>query len=172
MQIVPFLKLENPNLQTLVQNLMGLEQLLLDRVNISIQGSQWCEAISSSLPYMQILSVSNCYLSGPIDSSLQKLEFLSNIRLSQNNLSALVPEFFADLPNLRSLHLFFSNLYGKVPEKIFQVSTLQALDLSENSNLQGVLPQFPPNGSLRTLVLSNVTFSGTLPDSVGRFTDL
>ncbi|KAF5941002.1 hypothetical protein HYC85_022169 [Camellia sinensis] len=70
---VPSLKLENPNLLTLVQNLTGLKQLILDGVNISTQGSQWCEAISSSLPYLQILSLSNCYLSGPIDSSLQKL---------------------------------------------------------------------------------------------------
>ncbi|KAL7169594.1 hypothetical protein ACSBR2_034599 [Camellia fascicularis] len=97
---VPSLKLENPNLLTLVQNLTGLKQLLLDGVNIS-----------SSLPYLQILSLSNCYLSGPIDSSLQKLQFLSDIRLSQNNLSALVREIFADLPNLRSLHLCFSSLY-------------------------------------------------------------
>ncbi|KAL7169599.1 hypothetical protein ACSBR2_034604 [Camellia fascicularis] len=164
---VLFLKLENPNLLTLVQNITGLKQLLLDGVNISTQGSHWCEPISSSLPYLQILSLSNCCLSGPIDSSLQKLQFLSDIRLSQNNLSALVLEIFADLPNLRSLHLCFSSLYGKVLEKIFQVSTLEAFDLSENSNLLRVLPQFPPTGSLHTLVLSKTTFSGTLPDSVG-----
>ncbi|THG15274.1 hypothetical protein TEA_022153 [Camellia sinensis var. sinensis] len=163
----PSLKLENPNLLKLVQNLTGLKTLLLDGVNISAQASQWCEAISSSLPNLQVLSLSNCNLSGPIDSSLQKLQFLSDIRLGQNNLSARVPEFFADLPNLRSLHLCSSNLHGKFPEKIFQVLTLEALDLSYNRLLQGFLPQFPPNGSLHTLVLSNTNFSGTLPDSVG-----
>ncbi|KAF5941003.1 hypothetical protein HYC85_022170 [Camellia sinensis] len=126
------------------------------------RGSQWCEAISSSLPYLQILRLSNCYLSGPIDSSLQNVQFLSDICLSQNNLSAPVLEIFADLPNLRSLHICFSSLYGKVPEKIFQGSTLEPLDLLEN-----IFPQFPPNGSLHTLVLSNTTFSGTLPNSVG-----
>ncbi|KAL7169593.1 hypothetical protein ACSBR2_034598 [Camellia fascicularis] len=96
-----------------------------------------------------------------------KLQFLSDIHLGKNNLSARVPEFFADLPNLRSLHLCSSNLHGKFPEKIFQVSTLEALDLSYNGLVQGFLPQFPPNGSLHTLVLSNTNFSGTLPDSVG-----
>ncbi|CAL5422802.1 unnamed protein product [Camellia sinensis] len=163
----PSLKLENPNLLKLVQNLTGLKTLLLDGVNISAQASQWCEAISSSLPNLRVLSLTNCNLSGPIDSSLQKLQFLSDIRLGQNNLSARVPEFFADLPNLRSLHLCSSNLHGKFPEKIFQVLTLEALDLSYNRLLQGFLPQFPPNGSLHTLVLSNTNFSGTLPDSVG-----
>ncbi|KAI7998191.1 Receptor-like protein kinase [Camellia lanceoleosa] len=163
----PSLKLENPNLLKLVQNLTGLKTLILDGVNMSAQASQWCEAISSSLPNLRVLSLSNCNLSGPIDSSLQKLQFLSDIRLGKNNLSALVPEFFADFPNLRSLLLCFSNLYGNFPEKIFEVSTLEALDLSGNSYLQGVLPQFPPNGSLHTLVLGNTNFSGTLPDSVG-----
>ncbi|KAI7997076.1 Receptor-like protein 6 [Camellia lanceoleosa] len=147
----PSLKLENPNLLKLVQNLTGLKTLLLDGVNISAQASQWCEAISSSLPNLRVLSLSNCNLSGPIDSSLLKLQFLSDIRLGQNNLSARVPEFFSDLPNLRSLHLCSSNLHGKFPEKIFQVSTLKALDLSYNRLLQGFLPQFPPNGSLHTL---------------------
>ncbi|KAI7997069.1 Receptor-like protein 6 [Camellia lanceoleosa] len=72
-----------------------------------------------------------------------------------------------DLLNLRSLHLCSSNLHGRFPEKIFRVSTLEALDLSYNRLLRGFLPQFPPNGSLHTPVLSNTNFSGTLPDSVG-----
>ncbi|KAF5941372.1 hypothetical protein HYC85_022539 [Camellia sinensis] len=55
----------------------------------------------------------------------------------------------------------------KFRKKIFQVSTLEALDLLYNRLLQGFLPQFPPNGSLHTLVLSNTNFSGTLPDSIG-----
>ncbi|KAF5941004.1 hypothetical protein HYC85_022171 [Camellia sinensis] len=147
------LKLENPNLLKLIQNLTGLKTLLLDGVNISAQASQWCEAISSSLPNLQVLLI------------LRSRSF--SFRLGQNNLSAQVPKFFADLPNLRSLHLCSSNLHRKFPEKIFQVSTLEALDLSGNSYLQGFLPQFPSNGSLHTLVLSKTNFSGTLPDSVG-----
>ena len=43
------LKLENPNLSMLVQNLPNLLELLLDGVNISAQGNEWCHALSFSL---------------------------------------------------------------------------------------------------------------------------
>jgi len=62
--------LENPNLNMLVQNLLELMELHLDGVVISVQGKEWCQAISSSLPNLRVLSLSNCNLSSPIDSSL------------------------------------------------------------------------------------------------------
>ncbi|KAL3569769.1 hypothetical protein D5086_029659 [Populus alba] len=92
----PALKLEKPNFATLVQNLTHLTELLLDGVNISAHGNDWCKALSSSLPNLKVLSMSNCYLSGPLDASLAKLQSLSIIRFSGNNLSAPVPEFLAN----------------------------------------------------------------------------
>ncbi|XP_062173084.1 receptor-like protein 6 [Alnus glutinosa] len=109
------LTLENPNLNMLVQNLSELMELHLDDVVISTQGKEWCHVLSSSLPNLRVLSLSNCYLSGPIDSSLRNLKSLSVIRLN------------------------------------------------------GSLPEFPPNGSLRTMVLRSTNFSGTLPHSIGNF---
>ncbi|KAK1563343.1 hypothetical protein Q3G72_026258 [Acer saccharum] len=99
------LKLENPNLKVLVHNLRELRELYLDGVNISASGNKWCHALSSSLPNLQVLSLINCFLSGPINSSLANLQLLSEIRLDQNNLSSPVPNFFADFPNLTSLRL-------------------------------------------------------------------
>ncbi|XP_062167106.1 receptor-like protein 6 [Alnus glutinosa] len=166
------LKLENPNLNMLVQNLPELIELHLDGVNISAQENEWCQALSSSLPNLRVLSLSNCYLSGPIDSTLLKLHSLSIIRLDNNNLSSPVPEFFANFSNLTSLRLSSSGLIGTFPGKIFQVPTLEILDLSNNGQLHGVLPDFPQNGSLRTLVLSQTNFSGTLSDSIDYFHSL
>ncbi|KAF8394890.1 hypothetical protein HHK36_018828 [Tetracentron sinense] len=161
------LKLENPNLRTLVWNLSSLMELRLDGVNISAQGREWCQALSSALPKLQVLSLSNCYLSGPLDSSLPNLTSLSEIYLNQNNLSAEVPEFFANFLNLTSLLLRYCGLNGTFPEKIFQLQMLQTLDLSSNPLLRGFLPEFPQNRSLQTLVLSDTNFSGKLPNSVG-----
>jgi len=166
------LKLENPNLNTLVQNLPELIELHLDGANISAQGNEWCQALSSSLPNLRVLSLSNCYLSGPIDSTLLKLQSLSIIRLDNNNLSSPVPEFVANFSNLTSLRLSFSGLIGTFPVNIFQVPTLEILDLSNNVLLNGALPDFPQNGSLRTLVLTNTNFSGTLSDTIGNLTKL
>ncbi|KAM4090656.1 hypothetical protein ACJW30_09G078300 [Castanea mollissima] len=162
------LKLENPTLAKLVQNLAEIKELYLDGVNISAPGNEWCHALSSSLPNLSVLSMSNCSLSGPLHSSFQKLQSLSIILLHDNNFSTTpIPEFFANFRNLTSLRLSTCGLNGQFPEKIFQVPTLQTLDLSDNKQLSGTLQGFHPNGSLRSLVLSRTNFSGTLPDSIG-----
>jgi Leucine-rich repeat (LRR) protein len=161
------LLLEIPNLNMLIRNLSELMELHLDGVRILAQGNEWCRALSSSLPNLRVLSLSNCDLSGPIDSSLRNLQSISIIRLNDNNFSAPVPDFFADFKNLTSLEISHSLFDGKFPEKIFQVPTLQTLDLSNNFLLEGSLPEFPPNGSLQTMMLQNTKFSGTLPPSIG-----
>nr|TKR90256.1 hypothetical protein D5086_0000236360 [Populus alba] len=163
----PPLKLEKPNFATLVQNLTQLTELLLDGVNISAHGNDWCKAVSSSLPNLKVLSMSYCYLSGPLDASLAKLQSLSIIRLSGNNLSAPVPEFLANYSKLTALQLSSCQLNGIFPQAIFQVPSLEILDLSYNEFLQGSFPEFHQNLSLRTLLLSNTNFSGTLPQSIG-----
>ncbi|KAL6987868.1 hypothetical protein U1Q18_013614 [Sarracenia purpurea var. burkii] len=166
------LQLENPNLSTLIQNLTEITELHLDGVNISAPGTDWCPAISSSLPNVRVLSLSSCYLSGPFDSSLQNLQFLSEIHLGSNNLSAPVPEFFANFEKLTALTLSFSNLYGIFPQRIFQLPKLQSLDLINNMLLNGYLPEFPQNSSIQNLVLSNTRFSGSLPDSISNLRNL
>ncbi|KAA0044192.1 hypothetical protein IC582_009647 [Cucumis melo] len=169
---VSTLTLENPNLMTFVQNLSNLSVLYLDGVNLSAAGSEWCKALSSSLLNLTVLSLSGCSLSGPLDSSLAKLQYLSEIRLDSNNFSSPVPDNFADFPTLTSLHLSSSNLSGEFPRSIFQVSTLQTLDLSNNKLLEGSLPEFPSTRPLRTLVLVDTNFSGALPNSIGNFKNL
>ncbi|KAK3444977.1 hypothetical protein EUGRSUZ_A00585, partial [Eucalyptus grandis] len=161
------LKLKNPNLKTLIGNLTELIQLHLDGVDLSSEGNEWCDALSSSVQKLEVLSMSNCFLSGPVDSSLVNLHHLSFIQLNGNNLSSTVPEFLARLPNLTTLHMSYCGLYGELPHKIFQLQTLQTLDLSLNQLLQGTLPDFPEDSSLETLVLSDTNISGRLPDSIG-----
>ena len=68
---------------------------------------------------------------------------------------------------MTSLGLSSCGLNGIFPEKMFKVLTLQTLDLSYNKLLQGSLPEFLPNGSLRSLLLSGTKFSGALPGSIG-----
>ncbi|KAI4353401.1 hypothetical protein L6164_002354 [Bauhinia variegata] len=165
------LKLENPNLQKLVQNLTRLRQLYLDGVSISAQGQEWCNALLK-LKSLQELSMSNCNLSGPIDSSLASLKKLSVIRLDQNNLSSTVPEFFANFTNLTTLHLTSCGLSGMFPPSIFQVVTLTSIDITYNTGLHGYLPDFPLNGSLKTLVVSNTNFSGPFPYSISNLRQL
>ncbi|KAL5710103.1 hypothetical protein ACHQM5_020709 [Ranunculus cassubicifolius] len=132
-----------------------------------MHGTEWSNALSSALPKLQVLSLSNCYLSGLFDSSLSELRFLSKLRLDMNKISAQVPVFLVHFSNLTLLFLSNCALLGMFPEKIFQLTSLRSLDLSANPRLQGFLPEFPQNGSLENLVLSNSNFSGNLPESIG-----
>ncbi|KAM7528628.1 hypothetical protein LguiB_032038 [Lonicera macranthoides] len=165
--VIHLLKLENPNLNMFVQNLTQLTQLYLNGVDIPTPGYDWCRAVSSSLPNLRTLSLSNCNLSGPIHPSLAKLQFLSVIHLDENDITGPVLEFIANFKNLITLNLSSCNLVGVFPQKIFQVQTLKNLDLSNNGLLHGSLPDFPEDGSLQSLVLRITNFSGALPHSIG-----
>ncbi|XP_058214307.1 receptor-like protein 33 [Rhododendron vialii] len=168
-----YLRIEKTNLFTLFRNLGGLTELYLDGVNISANGYEWGQAISSSLPNLRVLSLSDCLLSGPIDSSLQNLQYLTEINLAGNNLSSPVPRFFANFPNLTILILNGSELYGTFPDIVFQrVQTLETLDLWGNTLLNGSLPDFPRNRPLRNLLLGRTNFSGNLPESIGNLMKL
>ncbi|KAH6787019.1 hypothetical protein C2S52_006571 [Perilla frutescens var. hirtella] len=161
------LKLEYPNLEMLVQNLTGLRELNLDNINISSQKNEWSHIISSYLPDLMSLSLCDCSLSGPLDTSLLRLHDLSILRLDGNNLSSAIPDFFSNFSSLTTLSLSYCFLKGYFPEMIFHLPTLQNLDLSENHLLNGIIPPFPQNGSsLQSIILSGTNFSGSLPSSL------
>ncbi|KAK9986144.1 hypothetical protein SO802_031095 [Lithocarpus litseifolius] len=167
------LKIEKPNLATLVQNFGELKELYLDGVNISAPGNEWCRALSSSQWNLRVLSMSQCYLSGPFDSSLSELRSLSIIRLDGNPLNTPVPEFFANFINLTSLNLISCGLNGTFAESVFQILTLQTLYLSNNKLLQGALPDAIGNLTmLSRLDLSNCNFSGSIPNSMANLVQL
>ncbi|WJX49099.1 hypothetical protein P8452_35578 [Trifolium repens] len=150
------------NLQKLVQNLTKIRKLYLDDISITSQGHEWSNALLP-LRDLQELSMYNCDLSGPLDSSLAKLENLSVIILDGNNFSSPVPKTFANFENLTTLSLSDCELIGTFPQKIFQIKTLTILDISFNLNLHGSFPEFPLNGSIHTLSVSFTSFSGEIP---------
>ncbi|GKV06077.1 hypothetical protein SLEP1_g18008 [Rubroshorea leprosula] len=160
------LKLENPNLSMFVRNLTRLTELHLQGADLSAAGRKWCRALSS-LPQLRVLNLADCFLAGPIDSSLAKLRSLSVIRLNGKNISAPVPEFLGNFSNLTLLDLKWCDLHGKFPANILQLPTLQSLDISINQLVHVFLPDFPENGSLQNLVLSETNISGMMPASIG-----
>ncbi|XP_039118220.1 receptor-like protein 7 [Dioscorea cayenensis subsp. rotundata] len=166
------LKLEKPDLGTLIKDLSNLKELYLDRVNISSSRTEWCQAVSYSVPGLQLLSLQGSLLSGPIDSSLSKLQNLSILHLDYNDLSSQVPDFFAKFSSLTVLSLNECGLQGVFPTGVFELLNLMTLDLSFNEMLEGVFPEFPLNSSLETLTISHTNFSGSLPNSLGNLESL
>ncbi|KAF8020680.1 hypothetical protein BT93_G1189 [Corymbia citriodora subsp. variegata] len=166
------LKLEKPTLRSLIGDMGELRELYLDEVNMSAEGSEWCDALSSLVPKLKVLSMSYCSLSSPIDASLLSFANLSVIQLDQNDLSATVPSILANFSNLKTLSLYKCGLQGEFPQKVFQIQTLQNLNLLENPLLQVSLPDFLENSSLEILSLGNTNISGRLPDSIGNLRKL
>ncbi|KAI3854968.1 hypothetical protein MKX03_009126 [Papaver bracteatum] len=120
-----------------------------------------------------VLSLSHCHLSGPLDSSLSKFQSLRKLHLDGNSISSEVPEFLGEFQNLTSLHLSDCDLYGKCPEKILQLPRLESLDLSSNRGLEGFLPN--SIGNLRLLSILNLRdckFNGTIPTSISKLNHL
>nr|GME11768.1 receptor-like protein 12 [Ipomoea batatas] len=113
------------------------------------------------------LSYEGSIMSGFNISLLSKLPSLSVIRLDGVKFSAPFPDFFTNFTNLTVLSLVACNFSGTVPHKVFQVPTLQTIDLTYNFMLGGSLPDFPENGLLQSLTLYNTNFSGNLPESIG-----
>ncbi|KAK4377475.1 hypothetical protein RND71_003771 [Anisodus tanguticus] len=113
-----YLKLESLDLKELVGNLANLRELYLDRVSISLKGSEWCSALSSSLPKLRVLPMTHYNILGPLDPVLLNLYFLSVIRLGSNDLSTMVPDFLANFSKLITLSLRCCNLRALAASKL------------------------------------------------------
>ncbi|XP_040368776.1 receptor-like protein 43 [Rosa chinensis] len=140
--------------------------------NASTDCCSWVGVTCSSNGHVLGLDISSEHISAGINNSsslfhLHYLQSLSVIKLDGNNISAPVPGFFANFSNLTILSLQGCNLHGTFPKEIFQLPSLQSIDLSYNQQLDGSLPEFPMNGSLRNLHLRWTKFSGLLPNSIG-----
>ncbi|KAE8039092.1 hypothetical protein FH972_011535 [Carpinus fangiana] len=159
------LVLENPNLKVLVQNLSALMELYLGGVFISAQGSEWCRALSSSLPNLRVLSLSYCNLFGPIDSSLQNLQSLSIIRLNDNKFNGSIPNF-SMCKNLTTVRLESCNFVGSIPN-FSMCKNLTTVRLS-NNYLSGeiISTQWEELLNLETLDLGGNLLNGNIPDSL------
>ena len=76
-------------------------------------------------------------------------------------------------PRSRLCYVIPFFLYTNNIQKYYSVSRLVISIIiviaptSYNDLLQGSLPEFLPNGSLRSLLLSGTNFSGALPDTIG-----
>ncbi|CAN1134276.1 Receptor-like protein 52 [Linum perenne] len=139
--------------------------------------------------------MSNCFLSGRIDSSLSKLQSLSVIRLDSNEFSSPIPDFFAEFRNLTVLRLSSCLLNGEFPETIFQVPSLELLDLRHNAfsgsipsslfaipslqklqlsfnQLRGDIPIIPSSSFMAYVDYSRNFFNGSIPAEISNYLSL
>ncbi|GLT25992.1 hypothetical protein SLA2020_010860 [Shorea laevis] len=184
---------DNIKFQMLVHNLTELRFLILDYVNMSLVVSSSLLNLTSSLEH---LSLRGCSLQGNFPSQASQLTKLVSLDLSYNDgllldnikfqmlvhnltelrflildsvsISLVVPSSLLNLTSsLEHLSLSFCNLQGNFPNQVFQLPSLQLLDLSGNFDLGGNLLEANQSSTLEYLNLANTNFSGELPHSIG-----
>ncbi|GLT59218.1 hypothetical protein SLA2020_320510 [Shorea laevis] len=97
--------------------------------------------------------------------NLIELRFLI---LDSVNMSPIVPSSLLNLTSsLEHLSLRGCGLQGNFPSQVFQLPSLQLLDLNDNIDLGGNLPESNQSSTLEYLNLAYTNFSGELPHSIG-----
>nr|XP_025878312.1 MDIS1-interacting receptor like kinase 2-like [Oryza sativa Japonica Group] len=158
--------LKEPNFETLIANHKKLRELYLGAVDLSDNGMTWCDALSSSTPNLRVLSLPNCGLSGPICGSFSAMHSLAVIDLRFNDLSGPIPNF-ATFSSLRVLQLGHNFLQGQVSPLIFQHKKLVTVDLYNNLELSDSLPNFSVASNLENIFVTETSFYGEIPSSIG-----
>ncbi|VFQ67399.1 unnamed protein product [Cuscuta campestris] len=111
---------------------------------------------------------------GSLKGLVQHMINLKVLLLSHVNLSSspLPHDLLSDSSSLESLDLSYCDLKGEFPAAIFNLPMLKMLDLSQNYDLKGNLPNFRSGSPLKFLLLSGTRFGGVLPPSIGNLASL
>ncbi|KAH0780676.1 hypothetical protein KY290_000274 [Solanum tuberosum] len=129
----------------------------------------------SHLSKLQVLSIQSSLLRfGPhnFELLLKNLTQLRELNLYSVNISSTIPLNFSSY--LTALWLPFTQLYGVLPGRVFHLSNLESLYLSDNPQLTVKFPttKWNSSASLMELVLYSVNATGRIPESFGHLTSL
>ncbi|KAK9082048.1 hypothetical protein Syun_031447 [Stephania yunnanensis] len=149
-------------------------------------------SFTGSLPYdlgnlssLQFIGLGRNFLEGGIPDSIGQLKSLYFLSLDENMLSSKLPPSIYNLSSLWSLRNHF---FGPLPSSLFNISTLEMLELSGNGftgkvhdnmgNMQklqflGNIPQdIGKLNNLGVLTLGNNNLSGRIPSSINNLARL
>lgn len=119
------------------------------------------------------LRLSNSNLSGRIPQELGGLDELEVLQLSNNHFSGPVPASLGDLMNLNHLYLSDNLLSGTIPDNLGNLANLESLDLSSNQFSGAIPAEFGRLSNLRYLALfGNSQLGGQIPPELGNLANL
>ncbi|KAG5561362.1 hypothetical protein RHGRI_004405 [Rhododendron griersonianum] len=145
-------------------SLAGLRNLTDFRIN----DNNFSGAIPNFIQNWKQLGRLEMYASGfqgPIPPNISLLNKLTHLRISDINGTAQRFPNFNNTTGLITLVLRSCNIYGEIPGYVWEIYSLQMLDLSFNS-LVGDIPNNIPSKSLKFVFLSDNMLSGNIPDSI------
>ncbi|MDX1538522.1 S8 family peptidase [Arsukibacterium sp.] len=128
--------------------------------------------VSCSNGQITELNLTNNNLSGELPAALSGLNALTVLDLSFNSLSGSFPLVLLQLDKLQRLSLWQNGFSGSIPAAISELSALQQLDLSFN-NFSGSLPAaLGQLNELQRLFVESNQLAGALPAALSTLTNL
>ncbi len=124
-------------------------------------------ALSSGLPYLERLDLSQNMIIGTMPPELGEMQSLTHLILSYNHFSGSIPSLGVNSTSLVHLILGNNQLTGGIPDGFRYLTGLSELDLSYN-RLTGPVPDWLGNLALISLWINNNNLSGQLPLSLCR----
>ncbi|KAJ3235656.1 hypothetical protein HDU81_000288 [Chytriomyces hyalinus] len=118
------------------------------------------------------LNLSNNQLSGRLPNSITLLTDLERLYLQENKFSGPLPTEIGGLLNLRILHLGGNQISGVIPDSISSLVALEALDLCRNSFVGTIPTSIASLVNLTLLLVENNELSGPLPTEIGLLASL
>ena len=118
------------------------------------------------------LDLSDNQLTGVIPTELGSLANLRGLDLSDNQLTGVIPTELGSLANLRSLELRDNQLTGEIPPELGGLSNLTGLWLYRNELTGEIPPELGGLSNLTLLVLYGNQLTGEIPTELGNLSNL
>ncbi|CAM8992518.1 unnamed protein product [Rhodiola kirilowii] len=131
------------------------------------------DSIGNFTSALQLFSVGNNHITGPIPDRIGELSGLSLVNFRGNMFIGTILTSIGKLTNLSKLYLDQNYLHGEIPSSIGNLTNLFHLDLSSNL-LDGIIPiALGSCKGMQSIDISNNHLTGNLPDNVfTQFKDL
>ncbi|KAH6790013.1 PEP1 receptor 1 [Perilla frutescens var. frutescens] len=120
----------------------------------------------TELKQLSNISLFNNQFSGVLPQGLGINSSLIEIDLSRNKFTGHIPPNLCSGKKLVKLILGQNNFEGSISSDVGSCVTLTRLILKQN-NLKGTIPDFVKHSNLQYMDLSNNSFSGSIPSSLG-----
>ena len=114
----------------------------------------------------------NYKIEGTIPAEFADLAALTDLQITQNDISGTIPEELGQLANLDVLHLASNKLNGSIPTELGDLSNLEQLLLGQN-RLSGTIPtELGGLSKLAYLQIQNNQLTGSLPTQLASLSKL
>ncbi|PWA56743.1 Leucine-rich repeat-containing protein [Artemisia annua] len=144
----------------------GMNSRSLDKHNVRVNEARSCKELDChNRDISRELSLGDVNISLVLPTSLNISSSLKFLNLHRTGLQGKLPHYIFNLHSLETLDLSFNSFTGDIPSKLsVNLTHLTYLDLSKNYKLNGTLPSWLfTSPSLEILFLSYNMFSGNVP---------